>query len=177
MPTVGKPGVASAALVATLLASAGAFATTLSVGPRETYTTPCAAIAAAAAGDTIAVDAAGSYDGDTCAWSTDGLTITGVNGRTRIDLTGVTPADDKGIFTIEGTASATIENFELSGAAFSAADGNNGLAAPATPNTGAVLVENSEFCNSAPREPTSTGRRLSRGHMVYGQLAVERSSL
>jgi hypothetical protein len=147
-------------------------ANTLQVGPGQTYATPCDAIAAAQAGDTIQVDASGSYDGNTCAWTTDGLTITGVNGRAKIDLTGVTPAQEKGIFTIGGTASATIENFELSGAAISAADGNNGagirhqglnltvrncyihdnqdgiLGAPATANTGTVLVENSEFYNN-----------------------------
>jgi hypothetical protein len=149
--------------------SVPAAAATLTVGPGQTYAKPCAAIAAAQAGDVIQVDAAGSYDGDTCAWSTDNLTVTGVNGRAKIDLTGVAPAGQKGIFTIEGTASATIENFELSGAAISAADGNNGagirhqglnltvrscfihdnqdgiLGAPATPNTGTVLIENSEL--------------------------------
>jgi hypothetical protein len=96
----------------------------------------------------------------------------GINGRAKIDLTGVTPSGQKGIFTIEGTASATIENFELSGAAISAANGNNGagirhqglnltvrncfihdnqdgiLAAPSTANTGTVLIENSEFSNN-----------------------------
>ena len=77
----------------------GFLVTTLQVGPGKPYPTPCAAIAAAGPGDTIEVDA-GSYDGDTCAWATDGLTIRGVGGRARIDLTGVTPAQQKGIFTI-----------------------------------------------------------------------------
>jgi hypothetical protein len=149
-----------------------AAAATLQVGPGKTYAMPCDAIAAAHAGDTIQVDAAGSYNGNTCSWSTDGLTITGVNGRAKIDLTGVTPAGQKGIFTIGGTASATIENFELSGAAISSSAGNNGagirhqglnltvrncylhdnqdgiLAAPATANTGTILVENSEFSHN-----------------------------
>jgi hypothetical protein len=149
-----------------------AAAATLQVGLGKTYAMPCDAIAAAHAGDTIQVDAAGSYNGNTCAWSTDGLTITGVNGRAKIDLTGVTPAGQKGIFTIGGTASATIENFELSGAAISVSAGNNGagirhqglnltirncyihdnqdgiLAAPATANTGTILVENSEFSHN-----------------------------
>jgi hypothetical protein len=159
----------------TLALTAGASpaaAATLQVGPGKTYAMPCDAIAAAHAGDTIQVDAAGSYNGNTCSWSTDGLTITGVNGRAKIDLTGVTPAGQKGIFTIGGTASATIENFELSGAAISSSAGNNGagirhqglnltvrncffhdnqdgiLAAPATANTGTVLVENSEFSHN-----------------------------
>jgi hypothetical protein len=146
-----------------------AVAATLSVGPGQTYAKPCAAIAAAQPGDVVAVDATGDYAGDTCSWSTDNLTIMGVNGRAKIDLTGVAPSGGKGIFTIEGTASATIENFELSGAAISAANGNNGagirhqglnltvrncyihdnqdgiLGGPATPNTGTVLIENSEF--------------------------------
>lgn len=162
--------VAIAALAAATLAVASpAVAATLSVGPGKTYAKPCAAIAAAQPGDVVEVEASGDYAGDTCSWSTDGLTVTGVNGRAKIDLTGVAPSGKKGIFTIEGTASATIENFELSGAAISAADGNNAagirhqglnltvrncfihdnqdgiLGGPATPNTGAVLIENSEF--------------------------------
>jgi hypothetical protein len=163
----------SAAITAAFaLATTAASAATLQVGPGKTYAMPCDAIAAAQAGDTIEVDAAGNYAGNTCAWTTDNLTITGVNGRAKIDLTGVTPAQQKGIFTIGGTASATIENFELSGAAISSAAGNNGagirhqglnltvrncyihdnqdgiLGAPATANTGTILVENSEFSHN-----------------------------
>lgn len=143
-------------------------AAVLQVGPGKTYSKPCMAIAAAAAGDVIEVDAAGSYSGDTCAWSTDNLTVRGVNGRAKIDLTGVSPAQKKGIFTI-AAPTATVENFELSGAAISAADGNNGagirhqglnltvrgcffhdnqngiLGSPSTAMMGQVLIENSEF--------------------------------
>ncbi|HEY1693806.1 MAG TPA: hypothetical protein VGG39_16680 [Polyangiaceae bacterium] len=163
---------AASSLLAALLAAPSARAATLEVGPGQTYAKPCDAIAAAAAGDVIEVDAAGSYDGDTCAWTTDNLTVRGINGRAKIDITGVTPAQEKGIFTIGGTASATIENFELSGAAISSADGNNGagirhqglnltvrncyihdnqdgiLGAPATANTGTILIENSEFSSN-----------------------------
>jgi hypothetical protein len=163
---------ASIGIAVVLPAAKALGANTLQVGPGKTYTKPCAAIAAAQTGDTIEVDAAGNYAGDTCAWTTDGLTIRGVNGRAKIDLTGVTPAQQKGIFTIGGNASATIESFELSGAAISAAAGNNGagirhqglnltvrdcyihdnqdgiLAAPATANTGAILVESSEFSHN-----------------------------
>ncbi len=163
---------AGAALAVSLLASPPARAATLQVGPGKTYATPCAAIAAASAGDVVEVDAAGSYDGDTCAWTTDGLTVRGVNGRAKIDLTGVTPAQQKGIFVIGGGASATIESFELSGAAISASAGNNGagirhqglnltvrdcfihdnqdgiLGAPATPNTGTIVVENTELSHN-----------------------------
>lgn len=159
-------------LVSSMVATQAMAANTLQVGPGQTYAKPCQAIGAAQAGDTIAVDASGNYDGDTCGWTTDGLTIRGVNGRAKIDLTGVTPSQQKGIFVIGGTASATIENFELSGAAISAGAGNNGagirhqglsltvrncyfhdnqdgiLAAPATANTGAITVYNSEFSHN-----------------------------
>ena len=57
---------------------------------------------AAGPGDRIEVDAAGSYDGDTCVWSTDGLTVVGVNGRAKIHTTD--PAQQKGIFTIAAMA-------------------------------------------------------------------------
>ena len=148
-----------------------AFAATITVGPSgKMYTKPCAAIAAAQAGDVIEVDAA-SYDGDTCAWSTDNLTVRGVGGRAKIDLTGVTPNQQKGIFTITAP-NATLENFELSGAAISANAGNNGagirhqggsltvrncffhdnqdgiLANPVTDGQGNVLIEYSEFANN-----------------------------
>ena len=160
------------ALATLTVATPAAAGNTLQVGPGKTYAMPCDAIAVAQPGDTIQVDASGTYDGNTCAWSTDDLTVTGVNGRAKIDLTGVTPAQQKGIFTIGGTASATIENFELSGAAISAASGSNGagirhqglnltvrncfihdnqdgiLAQPGTPNTGTILVESSEFSNN-----------------------------
>jgi hypothetical protein len=146
-----------------------ASAATLSVGPGQPYATPCAAIAAAAPGDRIEVDAAGAYDGDTCAWSTDALTVVGVNGRAKIHTTA--PAQQKGIFTISA-ANATIVGFELSGAAISAAAGNNGagirhqgtnltvrgcyihdnqdgiLGSPATDGTGDVLIENTELANN-----------------------------
>jgi hypothetical protein len=85
--------------VASLFVAAPAAAATLTVGTGKMYATPCDAIAKANPGDTIQVDA-GSYSGDTCAWSTDNLTVTAVGGRAKIDLTGVTPAQQKGIFTI-----------------------------------------------------------------------------
>jgi hypothetical protein len=98
------------ALTATMTTTAAA--DTLMVGPGQAYAMPCDAIGSANAGDTIEVDAAGSYDGDTCAWSTDNLTIRGINGRAKIDLTGVTPVQQKGIFTINAP-NATIESFEF----------------------------------------------------------------
>lgn len=141
---------------------------TLTVGPGKSYARPCAAIAAAKAGDVIEVEASGVYAGDTCAWATDNLTVRGVNGRAKIDITGVTPAQQKGLFTI-AAANATLENLELSGAAIAAAAGSNGagvrhqglnltvrgcffhdnqngiLGSPATAGQGEVLIEGSEF--------------------------------
>lgn len=90
-----------------------ASAATLQVGPGQIYATPCAAIAAAADGDTILIDAAGHYDGDVCAWSTNGLTLRGVNGRPRIDAAG-SSAQGKAIWVISG-ADTTVDNVELSG--------------------------------------------------------------
>ncbi|MFT3765272.1 MAG: right-handed parallel beta-helix repeat-containing protein [Minicystis sp.] len=124
MRRIGSHLAALSILAAALGMSSAAFAATLQVGPGKPYAKPCAAIAAAQPGDVIEVDA-GSYDGDTCAWSTDNLTVRGVNGRAKIDLTGKSPAQKKGIFVITAP-NATIENFELSGAQISASDGNNG---------------------------------------------------
>jgi hypothetical protein len=159
---------------ASLGLAATASAMTREVGPGKPYATPCAAIAAASAGDTIQVDAAGSYDGDTCAWTTDNLTVIGINGRPKIDLTGVTPNQSKGIFNISADH-ATLDNFELSGAAIDGGSGpgdSNGagirhqglfltvkncyihnnqdgiLGAPITANTGAVIISNTEFSDN-----------------------------
>ncbi len=88
-------------------------AETLQVGPGQAYATPCAAIAAAADGDTILIDAAGHYDGDVCAWSTNGLTLRGINGRPRIDAAG-NSAQGKAIWVVAGD-DTTIDNVELSG--------------------------------------------------------------
>jgi hypothetical protein len=154
-----------------LLIPIAASANTLEVGPNKPYATPCAAIGSAQAGDRIEVDASGSYDGDTCEWTTDNLTVVGINGRAKIDLTGVTPAQEKGIFTIDAP-NATIESFELSGAAISQADGNNGagirhggtnltvigcyfhdnqdgiLGSPPSAGSGSVTIQASEFYNN-----------------------------
>src|SRR5438445_13791759 len=62
-----------------------ASAAVLQVGPGQGYATPCLAIAAAAAGDTIQIEASGDYRGDVCAWATDDLMIMGVYGRPKID--------------------------------------------------------------------------------------------
>ncbi len=89
-------------------------AAVLNVGPGQPFATPCAAIAAANDGDTIRIDAAGSYNGNVCAWSKNGLTLIGVNGRARIDAAGQS-SQGKAIWVIVGN-DTTIENIELSGA-------------------------------------------------------------
>ena len=55
----------------------------------------------AAKGDTVEIDAAGSYDGDVCAFHADDLTIRGVNGRPKIGANG-RYAWGKGIWVITG---------------------------------------------------------------------------
>lgn len=98
-----------------LIFASNAGAEILRVGPEQQYATPCGAIAAAAPGDTIQVDASGNYRGDVCGWATAGLTIVGVNGRPRIDAAGQN-ADGKAIWVISGD-DTTVENIEFTGAA------------------------------------------------------------
>jgi hypothetical protein len=105
----------AAVAIAVLALPACAVGNVLVVGPGHPYATPCAAIAAAAAGDTIEIDAAGNgtYDGDVCTWTTSNLTITGINGRARIDAAG--QASGAAIWVI--VRSHDRGNVELSGAA------------------------------------------------------------
>jgi hypothetical protein len=141
--------------------------TALVVGPGRRYTKPCQAIAAAKAGDTIQIDAAGNgtYDGDVCSWSTDNLTITGINGRARIDAAGRN-SGGKAIWVIAGD-NTVIRNVELSGAAVPDRNGagirqegagltvvgsyfhdnENGILTGANPNSD-IVVEASEFARN-----------------------------
>ncbi len=89
-------------------------AAVLRVGPDQRYATPCRAAAEAAAGDTIQIDAAGNYDGDVCSWTTNGLTIIGVNGRPKIDAAGQSYRG-RATWLISGN-DTTVENIELTGA-------------------------------------------------------------
>ena len=136
-------------------------AAVLTVGPSGTYAKPCLAIRHAHAGDTIQIDAAGSYSGDVCRWLTNNLTLIGVNGRPHVDAAGRN-ASGKGIWVIDGNGTV-VENMEFSGA--TAPDGNgagirhegvgltvrnsyfhhnqNGVFSTAT--GGAVWIEYSEF--------------------------------
>jgi hypothetical protein len=142
-----------------LFAQAGA--ATLSVGPGQTYATPCRAFAAAATGDVIQI-AAATYIGDVCGIYASNLTIRGVNGRPKIDAGGRN-AMGKAIWVVVGN-NIIIENVEMYGAKVADRNGaalrlegthftlrksflhdnENGILSGANPNSD-VLIENSEF--------------------------------
>ena len=75
-----------AVLGGALAATSAVHADTLEVGPSRAFATPCAAIAAAKPHDEIQI-AAGTYT-DSCAITLAGLTLRGVSGRPKIDLSG-----------------------------------------------------------------------------------------
>jgi hypothetical protein len=117
-----------------------------------------------------------------------------VHGRARIDLTGVTPAGQKGIFTVDAP-NATIQSFELSGAAISAAAGNNGagirhggtnltvidcylhdnqdgiLGSPPAAGTGSIVIQASELANNGAGDGFSHNMYLG----DYGSVTVTSS--
>lgn len=112
-----------------LLASTIALHATIEVGPGKPHGTIEAAVAAAQAGDTIAVTA-GDYVNDfvIIGAAKDGLTIKGVGGRPHLRATVAIP-NKKGIIEIQsGARDITLEDLEVSGAFVSAADGDNGAA-------------------------------------------------
>jgi MYXO-CTERM domain-containing protein len=113
-----------------VLAASPAAAATRQVGPGKTYTTPCAAIAAAGANDEIDI-ATGTYT-DSCEVNTAGLTLKGVGGMPKIDLSGTNhPADYKGIYVVSADG-VTIENLELTGAHIDDSEGGNAAGVRAT---------------------------------------------
>jgi hypothetical protein len=93
--------------------AASASAATLSVGPGQTYATPCRAFAAAAAGDLVQIYAA-TYTGDVCGIYAHNLIIRGVGGRPKIDAGGKN-AMGKATWVVVGN-NITIENVEMVGA-------------------------------------------------------------
>jgi hypothetical protein len=134
----------------------------LAVGPGHPYARPCDALTVAADGDTVEIDAAGSYNGDVCAFHANDLTIRGVNGRPKIGAGG-NYTWGKGIWVITGKR-AVVDNVELWGASVPDRNGaairldgmhltvrnsylhdnENGIL---TSNDGEsdILIENSEF--------------------------------
>ena len=137
----------------------------LAVGPGRAYAKPCDALTVSARGDTVEIDAAGSYDGDVCAFHANDLTIRGVNGRPKIGANG-RYAWGKGIWVITGKR-AVVDNVELWGARVPDRNGaairldgmhltlrnsflhdnENGIL---TSNDGEsdILIENSEFAHN-----------------------------
>ena len=134
-----------------------ASAATLKVGAGKTYAKPCDAVAAAQANDIIEIDP-GTYT-DTCSINKAGLTLRGVNGRPKIDLTGGTPSGQKGIYVIDADG-VTLENLELTGAQISTGAGENGagIRIEATNLTvrGCYIHDNQDGILGAPLQPGGT---------------------
>ena len=168
-----------------LLSATPAFAATLQVGAGQTYATPCDAINAASPGDEIDI-AAGTYH-DTCTISKAGLHLKGVGGQPKIDITGVEPAGDKGIYAVEAD-NVIIENLELMGSAIDSSLGANGaglriqsngvvvthcnihdnqngvLSGPLTAGTGTLTIDHTEFKNNGLGNACDTNSCV---HNVY----------
>jgi hypothetical protein len=142
-----------------LFVTVTAHAAVLRVGPGKPYASPSKAIAAAADGDIIEIDA-GTYTGDVCAIRKNRLTLRGVNGRAKLDAAGAN-ADSKGIWVIYGN-DTVVENIEFTGAQVRDQNGSgiwlegNNLTVRncyfhhneegiLTGKTGTVLIEYSEF--------------------------------
>jgi MYXO-CTERM domain-containing protein len=149
-------------------ATAPAAAATLTVGAGKTYANPCAAVAAAQPMDEIDISP-GTYT-DTCSINKAGLTLKGVGGQPKIDLSAGTPSGQKGIYVIDADG-VTIENLELTGAHIDPGSGENGagirieatnltvrgcyihdnqdgiLGAPLTAG-GTLLIESTEFSHN-----------------------------
>ncbi|WP_426194683.1 hypothetical protein [Massilia sp. DWR3-1-1] len=153
---------AFACMLAGASVSSLAAAATLSVGPGKTYAKPCAAIARAAAGDTVEIAGGNTYAGDVCYVGVSNLTIRGINGRPRIDAAGAN-AGGKGIWVITGN-NVTVDNVEMlnakvpdqNGAALRLEgvnftlrnsfihDNENGILSGAIPASN-IVIENTEF--------------------------------
>ncbi|MDB4987455.1 MAG: hypothetical protein JWN04_2633 [Myxococcaceae bacterium] len=154
----------SCSLTVGLLCST-AYANTLSVGPGKDFAAPCAAFAAASDGDTIEIDAAGSYIGDVCAVTKHSLTIRGTHGRAHIAAGGMS-SGGKAIWVIQGD-NTLVEDIELSGCSVPDMNGagirqegtnltvrrsyfhdnQNGILGNADPES-VYLFEDSEFANN-----------------------------
>lgn len=93
--------------------ASAASAATLTVGSGKTYAAPCAAIAAAANGDVIEIDA-GTYSGDVCNVNKNNLTLRGVGGLAKLDAAGKN-SGGKAIWVISGS-DTVVENIEFTGA-------------------------------------------------------------
>ena len=173
-PSVNSPASQRAAVAAgvphhaSVAVPASPTPTPLVVGPGRKYTTIASALAASHDGDTIDV-VSGTYTND-FSYVYHRVTINGVGGMVKMVAT-VPPPNLKGFFVVED--GLTIRNFEFSGAAIPAADGNNGagiraeggnlivqfcyfhdnqdgILAPEnlTPATSSILIDRSEFSHN-----------------------------
>lgn len=130
------------ALIALITLAASAEAAVLHVGPTRKYKTPCQAIAAAAAGDTIYIDyspsnapGVGYYD-DTCSWTTNNLTLIGVpdskGNRPVLNAAGLTDTPKTGHLALRDAIwvprgkNTAIRNLEFENAYLDNKDGANG---------------------------------------------------
>jgi hypothetical protein len=133
------------------LADATAVARTLSVGPGGQYSKPSAAIAAAAEGDTIQIDAAGNYDNDVALIGRSNLTIEGVDrsgGRAKAKIrTDGRVYGRKGIWVFaEGASNLRVRNIDFEGARVSEGDGANGAGIRALGRN--LTLDNCRFYNN-----------------------------
>jgi hypothetical protein len=150
-------------------------ADTLEVGPGRSHATPCEAVAVAKPQDVIEINA-GTYT-DSCSLAVQGLTLRGVNGQPKIDLSASDhPAQYKGIYVIDAD-DITIENLELTGAHISDDNGGNaaGLRVQAAGltvrgcnihdnqngilggTTGTLTIEHSELANNGVGDGCNQG--------------------
>lgn len=97
-------------------------AAVLEVGAGLRFASPCAALAAAVDGDVISIHA-GTYAGEACVITQNGLTLRGVDGTPIIDAAGAT-VEEKALWLVRGNGTL-IENVELRNAT---APGNEGAA-------------------------------------------------
>ena len=138
---------------------------TLHVGPGAKYGTPCEAFKDAQDGDTIEINASGSYSGDVCRISANMLLIRGTYGKAKIDAANKS-AEGKAIWIIGGN-DTVIENIEFSGCRVRDKNGagirlegknltvrdcyfhdnENGILSGENPES-EILVEKSEFANN-----------------------------
>ncbi len=170
------------------MGSTAAHATVLTVGAGQDFATLAAAVAAASANDTIAIQA-GTYT-DQTATIDKPLTLIGVGGTPVFTAT-TTLANRKGFLVVN--ADTTVSNLMFTNAAVSDDDGANGagiryqggnllvtgsrfignqdgiLATPAIAGTGSVIVRNSVFQDNG----VATGPRAGFEHAIYAtQLAL-----
>lgn len=140
-----------------LLVAVPAGAATLVVGMGKMYATPCQAIAAAQPNDIVEV-APGTYT-DSCPINVAGLTVRGVGGRPKIDISNGTPSGHKGIFVVAADG-VTMENLELTGAQIDASYGENGagIRIEATNLTvrGCYIHDNQNGILGSPPQPGGT---------------------